>query len=72
MDKSFMGLVIVIFILMAIVGIRRSHVSGIQPGYFEKAEAPAYGVGGVEKAIEGIDEDLQKYYKDLVGGQEEE
>jgi hypothetical protein len=70
MDKNFMALVIVIFILMLIVGLRRSHVSGIQPGYFEKAEAPAYGVGGVEKAVEGIDEDFQKYYENLAGEEE--
>ncbi len=70
MDKNFMALVIVIFILMSIVGLRRSHVSGIQPGYFEKAEAPAYGVGGVEKAVEGIDEEFQKYYEDLAGTEE--
>ncbi len=70
MDKNFMALVIVIFILMSIVGLRRSHVSGIQPGYFEKAEAPAYGVGGVEEAVEGIDEEFQKYYEDLAGTEE--
>jgi hypothetical protein len=70
MDKNFMALVVVIFILMSIVGLRRSYVSGIQPGYFEKAEAPAYGVGGVEKAVEGIDEEFQKYYEDLAATEE--
>jgi hypothetical protein len=53
-------------------GFMISHSSGIQPGYFEKAEAPAYGVGGTEEGI-GADlgQEAADYYKDLFEALEE-
>jgi hypothetical protein len=48
-----------------ILGYRLSDRSGIQPGYFEKAEAPAYGVGGGEAIGAGLDEEFQDHFKDL-------
>jgi hypothetical protein len=54
------GLLVTFFL-----GFRLSDRSGIQPGYFEKAEAPAYGVGGGEVIGAGLDEEFQDHFKDL-------
>ena len=42
-----------------------SYSTGIQPGYFEKAEAPAYGVGGGEILGAGMGDEFQEYLKAL-------
>lgn len=52
-------------VLAFVIGYRVSSRSGIQPGYFEKAEAPAYGAGEVEVVGGGLDEDLQEHFKEL-------
>ena len=44
-------------------GFAASSATGVQPGYFEAAEAGGYGGG--ETTIEGIDQKTQDYYKDL-------
>jgi hypothetical protein len=54
------GLIVTFFL-----GFRLSDSSGIQPGYFEKAEAPAYGVGGGEVIGAGLGEGFQDHFKDL-------
>jgi len=51
-------------ILAFMYGYINSYSSGIQPGYFEKAEAPAYGVGG-GSAFSGMDEEFQKHLEEL-------
>lgn len=65
MDKGLLMLMILILITAFLFGFINSYSSGIQPGYFEKAEAPAYGVGGTEILGEGMGEDFQQYLKDL-------
>lgn len=42
-----------------------SDTTGIQPGYFEKAEAPAYGVGGGIEIGAGMGEEIQEHFKRL-------
>ncbi|OGW36227.1 MAG: hypothetical protein A2010_12655 [Nitrospirae bacterium GWD2_57_9] len=44
-------------------GYKLSSSSGIQPGYFEAAEAGGYG--SAEVTIEGISNEVQDYYKNL-------
>lgn len=44
-------------------GYTLSSSSGIQPGYFEAAEAGGYG--SPEVTIENISQEVQDYYKDL-------
>lgn len=44
-------------------GYKLSYSTGVQPGYFEAAEAGGYGGGG--DTVEGIDKKTQDYYKDL-------
>lgn len=64
MDKRILVLAVVFLALMLAIGFKVSYTSGIQPGYFEKAEAPAYGVGG-DIRVEGISEEAEDYYKSL-------
>lgn len=45
-------------------GYAASTATGIQPGYFEAAEAGGYGGGG-DAAPEGIDKKTLDHYKDL-------
>lgn len=56
---------------MFAVGYGISNRSGIQAGYFEKAEAPAYGVGGGESIGAGLGEEFQAHFKDLYQGIED-
>ncbi len=65
MDKRMFILLLVLMILAFLFGFRRSYLSGIQPGYFEKPEAPAYGVGGGEPLGAELGEEFQKYLKEL-------
>lgn len=71
MDKRALMFALVIAALVMGLGFKVSYDSGIQPGYFEKAEAPAYGVGGGEVKIEGISEELMQHYMGLAGEEEE-
>ncbi len=64
MDRGLMILTILILITAFVFGFINSYSSGIQPGYFEKAEAPAYGVGG-DLIGAGMDEEFQEYLKEL-------
>ncbi len=64
MDRGLIILVILILITAFVFGFINSYSSGIQPGYFEKAEAPAYGVGGDLRGA-GMDEEFQEYLKAL-------
>ncbi len=64
MDRGLMILMVLIMITAFIFGFINSYSTGIQPGYFEKAEAPAYGVGG-DLIGAGMDEEFQEYLKAL-------
>jgi hypothetical protein len=68
MDKRMIIFSIAVLILTFIVGFRSSYMSGIQPGYFEKAEAPAYGVGGGELLGADMGEEFQKHLETLYEG----
>lgn len=50
-------------------GFAASSATGVQPGYFEAAEAGGYGGGG-DGPVEGIDQTTQDYYKDLYKEEE--
>jgi hypothetical protein len=64
MDKRMIIITFFCLILAFMYGYINSYSSGIQPGYFEKAEAPAYGVGG-GSAFSGMDEEFQKHLEEL-------
>jgi hypothetical protein len=57
-----------LWILGFLGGYKASSSSGIQPGYFEAAEAGGYGGG--EVTIEGISKDVQDHYKNLYKEEE--
>ncbi len=65
MDKRALILTILILAIAFTLGFMNSYSSGIQPGYFEKAEAPAYGVGGGELLGAGMGDEFQDYLKGL-------
>ncbi len=46
-------------------GYSMSSSSGVEPGFFEAAEAGSYGGGGGEEATEGISAEEQDYYRKL-------
>lgn len=43
-------------------GYKMSYVTGVQPGYFEAAEAGGYGGGG---GVQGLDKTTSDYYQNL-------
>lgn len=45
-------------------GYKISAHTGTEPGYFEAVEAAGYGGGG--EKIEGITDEMQQYYEDLL------
>ncbi|RJQ46614.1 MAG: hypothetical protein C4538_06480 [Nitrospiraceae bacterium] len=65
MNKNWIAMIVVVFFVAALLGFRTSFTTGIQPGYFEKQEAPAYGVA--EEAAIGADfgKEFEEHYKDL-------
>lgn len=71
MDRRIWIIVIVILTMAFMYGFMNSYSTGIQPGYFEKAEAPAYGVGGGETLAAGMDEEFQKHIEALYQEEEE-
>ncbi len=56
-------LTIAVWLIAFAGGYKASSSTGIQPGYFEAAEAGGYGGG--ETTVEGISKEVQDYYKDL-------
>jgi NADH:ubiquinone oxidoreductase subunit 3 (subunit A) len=64
MNSRWLVLFIIIMVATFTMGFMISHSSGIQPGYFEKAEAPAYGVGG-ETVGADVGKKAADYYKSL-------
>ncbi|GBD95374.1 MAG TPA: hypothetical protein ENG83_10675 [Nitrospirae bacterium] len=72
MDKRLIIIMILILITAFMFGFINSYSTGIQPGYFEKAEAPAYGVGGGELLGAGMSKEFQQYLKGLDIEEDEE
>ncbi|HET8539130.1 MAG TPA: hypothetical protein VFL83_04595 [Anaeromyxobacter sp.] len=67
MTVGRMTLLALALVLSAVAGFRASKRGGIQPGYFEKQEAPAYGVSK-EKAMgselgTGYEEHFRRLYE---------
>ena len=65
MERRVLIIMIVVLIMAFMFGFVSSYSTGIQPGYFEKAEAPAYGVGGGDTMGAGMDEEFQEHLKNL-------
>ena len=54
------------FILSYLLGYVVSSKTGVEPGFFEKAEAGGYGVTTEKSAAAGLDKNLQDYYSTLT------
>ena len=63
--------ILVIAICSFYGGYTISARTGTEPGYFDAVEAAGYGGGGGEK-IEGISDEMNKYYQSLQSLGEEE
>jgi hypothetical protein len=72
MDKRTLILTVLVLSIAFMYGFINSYSTGIQPGYFEKAEAPAYGVGGGTLLGAGMDEEFQEYLKSLNLSEDDE
>lgn len=59
----WIALAVIVCVLGFFAGYKASYKTGIQPGYFEAAEAGGYGGGG---GAEGMDKATQEYYKNLL------
>lgn len=58
--------VVVATIFAGLLGYATSSQTGVEPGYFEAAEAGGYGAPAVDgSGAEGLDQELQEYYKSL-------
>ena len=59
-------LTVIIVVMGFLLGFNISSNTGVEPGFFEIAEAGGYGAGAESKAPEGLSQDLQDYYSDLA------
>ncbi|MEN8198327.1 MAG: hypothetical protein ABFS30_17795 [Pseudomonadota bacterium] len=60
-------IVVVASVCAGLLGYATSSQTGVEPGYFEAAEAGGYGAPAAEGGggAEGMDQELQEYYKSL-------
>jgi hypothetical protein len=61
-------IVVVASVLAGLLGYATSSQTGVEPGYFEAAEAGGYGAAsgdGDGDGAEGMDQELQEYYENL-------
>lgn len=59
-------IVVVASVCAGLLGYATSSKTGVEPGYFEAAEAGGYGAAaGGGGGAEGLDPELQKYYESL-------
>jgi len=65
MRKNRIVMFVAAFAAGALLGFRMSDLSGIQPGYFEKQEAPAYGVAAVKALGSDLGKDYEEHFKSL-------
>lgn len=58
--------VVMASVFSSLAGYATSAGTGVEPGYFEAAEAGGYGVSkGDESGTEGMDPEMQDYYESL-------
>jgi len=64
--RIWLALVLSVTVLSYLLGFIISSKTGVEPGFFEQPEAGGYGATTEKKAVQGLDEELQDYYKDLI------
>lgn len=65
MSPRQVGILVVAFVLAALAGLRTSRAGGIQPGYFEKQEAPAYGVSKDKPMGSELGKEYEEHFRNL-------
>jgi len=65
MHKKQTAMFVTAFAVGALLGFGMSDRSGIQPGYFEKQEAPAYGVSTVKSLGSDLGKEYEEHFKRL-------
>lgn len=65
MHKNRIAMFVAAFAVGASVGFGISDATGIQPGYFEKQEAPAYGVSEVKALGSDLGKEYEEHFKRL-------
>ncbi len=65
MNPKQVAVLLVVFALAALAGFRVSSHGGIQPGYFEKQEAPAYGVSKERPMGSELGKEYQEHFRRL-------
>ncbi len=63
--KYWIATYLTAFVVGALLGFGVSDRSGIQPGYFEKQEAPAYGVSAVKALGSDLGKEYEEHFKRL-------
>ncbi len=62
----WVSITIAVTLLAFLLGYTISDQTGVEPGYFETAEAGGYGAGAGSAATEGISAEDQEYYEGLT------
>jgi hypothetical protein len=65
MQKYWITVLGAIFAGAALLGFSASNATEIQPGYFEKQEAPAYGVSDDKALGSGMGKEFEDYFRNL-------
>lgn len=65
MDFKWIVAFALALLLGAAAGFGSSYRTGIQPGYFEKQEAPAYGVSEEKPMGSQFGKEYEEYFKKL-------
>ena len=65
MDIKWIAALVTALLLGAVAGFGSSFQTGIQPGYFEKQEAPAYGVAEDKPLGSDFGKEYEEYFRKL-------
>lgn len=65
MDSKQVFVLVAALLLAALAGFRISSGGGIQPGYFEKQEAPAYGISKDKPMGSELGKEYEEHFKQL-------
>ncbi|MBI5635185.1 MAG: hypothetical protein HZA15_17090 [Nitrospirae bacterium] len=65
MEKKFIAVIVVAFMIGVLMGFKTSSGIPIQPGYFEKQEAPAYGSSETKAIGSEFGKEYEEHFKDL-------
>ena len=70
MESRLVAALVIALLLGAAMGFGSSFHTGIQPGYFEKQEAPAYGVAAKKALGAELGQEYEEHFKKLYEGRE--